>query len=222
MLAKLTPKVKTRGLGYNKSMILLLSFLIYPLFAQDEVFFRQLLAPEQKKENKEISYHWVIRSPLYQIDLDHDGLLESINMNKRDGQDWFVIYDQLQNKIHEWPLSAQGGGSKLYKFQLTQLSAQIQLGLLYFYEGHTQYLESDAMARVYFLTLDKKNLKNAYLFKGPQIFSEKKLFEGHYHVRDYQVKAVDFNGDGVKEIHVSFGSLSRVYYYQGPGEWKTF
>ena len=213
----------------KKCIIFVLFILVsWSSMAQDERYFRQifsgeLLKGQNKPENKKYSY--LVHSPFYSLDLNHDGVFEQFVFAKKDSEDWVELFSEskgIRTKIFSYRLETKGYGSDLFKIQLKKLSETTSVLLLYFYEGLSRYTELHASSRIYALAIDNGDLKTISAFKGPSLFEEFRSFKGHYHLRDYQVYLDDLNNDGIKELIVKFREVSQVFIYQGSGKWKTF
>jgi hypothetical protein len=203
---------------------LLILFLIYSatLHAQDERFFRKMFSGELRDKVQEYVRtrpHFQLASDFYQFDIDNDGRVESFVSEKRDGQEWLNIHDYKKNIIYRAQLDTVGLNSWLYKISIRNISNQTRVFILYFYEGSTEYLEFKAHSRLYFLTIDNKNIKSLSLQKGPIIFDETETFKKNYHLRSYKLNLVDYNNDGVNEIVLKYHLNSWVYIYKYPGKW---
>jgi hypothetical protein len=215
---------------YNRYMnfvylILLMSFLGLQGFAQDERFIRKELVNNAKKTKffeKEGKFKWNLPSKFYQLDLNSDGFVENIQFQKRDGTDYICIYQDDFNKVFEAPLKTWIGGGRPYKLRLVNLSKEVRALIIFYYEGHMDFARLKSTSRLYVLTIDKGNLKEMFLHRGPAIIDEQKTLSEHYHLRKYQVKVIDFNGDGQKGIGIFYGNLSRVMEYLGGGRWSVF
>ena len=197
--------------------------------AQDERYFRQLFSGELTKKSEAINdkkYSYFLHTPFYSIDLNHDGVSEQIVFVKKDSEDWIEIYDQShgtdKTKIFSYQFEALGFDSDLYKIEYKKLSAQTSIILLYYFEGVSRYTEMQATSRIYFITIDNNDLKTFKAYKGPSLFEEKESLKGHYHLRNYQIYLKDLNNDGVNEVVIKFRGMSRVFVYQGHGQWNTF
>lgn len=189
-------------------------------WSQDEQYIRDHWAEKtQKFESREKERKWVVKSPLYQLDLTGEGSEEFLNFQKREGEDWLVIYDHLQNKAHEFRLQAQGAGSKIYRIRFTKISKTVQLGLIFYHEGGGRSLDLESTSRLYFLTIENGDLDKAYFSRGPAIFHEHAESKRHYHLRKYETTLYDFNKDGRLDLKVQFKNIARVYFYRGKGEW---
>ena len=193
--------------------------------AQDERSFRQLFRAELDKEVRDESTEeakYVVSTPLYKIDLDGDHRKESIFYEFKDGKSWihFLNYDETRRK--SFKLEVNGFGAKVYKIRVRNLSTDT-LGLVfYFYEGLTKYTEMNSTVRLYFVTIDNKDLSKIYMEKGPIFWEEKRTHQGHYFQRPNNLSFVDFNKNGTKEILVKQGNTANVFMYLKKGKWLKF
>jgi hypothetical protein len=83
-------------------------------------------------------------------------------------------------------------------------------------------MNTDASARLYLLTIDRRNLKSLHVLKASSFFEERRTFRQHYHQRKYSVELREVNNDLVKEVIVSHRGMNEVFLYRGDGKWKTF
>ena len=201
-------------------LVLLLLHVITIGHAQDERYFRKLFTGELLRPKKKPQVPKVeVSSKRYQIDLNRDGLSESLVTKKKDGTDHLVILDYKGATILDQALTTMGSGSKLYKARHVTLSSQTDALILYFYEGATQSVRFEATARLYFLTVDKRDLKTLSLYQGPHYFHEKEKLYKQYLKRGYSVNVIDYDGDGKKEVSISYNKISRVFKYLENGRW---
>ena len=192
--------------------------------AQDEKFIRQVLSKNHQDQvlspEKEKKYRWMVNSGAINIDLDNDGFYEKIYESKKDGEDWFNILDSNGKKIFEKKLQAKGYKSTLYKVHLVSLSKAHKALILYYYQGHSSFINFHGSAQLYFVTWDNNNLQTLSMDTGPSYFDEVELPGKHYHNRQFKVNVFDYNDDGIKEVSVHFSKISRVYFYLGSGHWS--
>jgi hypothetical protein len=193
--------------------------------AQDERYFRQLFtgefARDPMKEEKG-NYYLSISSPVYHVDLDDDGREERLIVVKHDGEDWIYIENHKRERIFSYKFTPKGGNSGLYRVNIRRLSKDTKIVLLQYYEGFVKYLESRGTARLYMMTIDKRDLSTIAVTPGPNIWDEHKDFKEHYHQRSSAFSLVDFNNNGIREVAVRYHLITRVYFYNGSGKWKTF
>jgi len=203
-------------------LLIALSFYLFDASAQDERFYRKIFTGELFQKPQEIEeFKIVVKTPKYKLDLNRDGIEESIVIMKKDGIDFFTILDSFGRLIFEKRLSTMGKGSKLFKMQLKTLSKNTDALILHFYEGATEGTVFEATARLYFLTIDHRNLNKLYFYEGPHFYHEKQMPNGKYFNRRYTVNTLDYNDDGVKEISISYNKISRIFFYVSEGIWST-
>lgn len=194
--------------------------------AQDERFTRKLLSGDLTRitpPQSESKYTYKARTPYYEIDLNKDHRSESFVVEKKDGEDWIHVYSYLKKKIYSHKLDAGGPDSRLYRITSKKLSDKVTVYVLHFFEGMNRHLDFRTQARFYFLTIDNNDLSTLATYKGPAYWEEFKSFKhNHYHQRKYELTAVDFNKDGIKELSLSYNDTKRVFFYAGRGSWKTF
>lgn len=195
-----------------------------PLWGQDERFFRQMFSGELPslheviKEDTQRRYD--VLGPNYRVDLNGDGMEETLQPQKRDGVDWLEIRDTSQRKIFEAKLLAMGGDSALYKIKLVSLSPKVRALILFLDEGKTEGRRFESTARIFVLSFENNDLNTLKLVRGPHFFQEKEAQRDQYFRREYQVNVVDLDNDGVKEISVQFNHIQRILKYLGNGEWE--
>jgi len=153
-------------------LYLLLFLYTFSSFSQDERFFRkifsgELISPKSDEPIIKVS----VESPEYKIDLNRDSFPESFKTLKKDGSDYIQFFDYRGNLLANIALDPMGINSKLYKVQLKTLSKNTDVLILYYYEGYNLAVQFEAAARLYFLTIENRDLSNIYFYKGPHFFS---------------------------------------------------
>lgn len=203
---------------------LLFSIVVEKVVAQDERYYRDLFLKrdDQLDAKKETVYDIRARTPLYQFDLNGDGIKEGIVFEKAGGESNLHIYSHTKKLLRKYSFDVKGKNAGIYKIQLKRLSPISRVMIVHFFEGAQNYTEYNATARLYFISLDKGKLSTLKMFKGPVIWHEFRDGRLNYHRRKYEVGVSDLNSDGFKEILVKFSNLSRVYFYDKGGNWKTF
>ena len=192
----------------------------FSLYAQDERYYRKIFTGELEDKTKEVfRYKVIVKSPRYEIDLNQDGSLESIRVEKRDGFDFFVVYDEFGKELLNQNLPAIGARSRLLKVDLKGINKKVNSLILHFYEGATEATNFEAMAKLFFVTFEKDDLKKITFQSGPHFFHEK-LKGNQYLNRRYSVNLIDYNKDGSREISISYNKISRIYFYGRNGIWK--
>lgn len=203
--------------------IFLLCVFSCSTLAQDERFYRSIFNGDLFEQKvTETPFLVEVKSPRYTLDLNRDGSLESIQTLKRDGIDYIRVNDSLGNQMFLGKLSAKGNQSSIFKAQFSHISQNVDVLLLYYYEGHTQTAKFEGSARLYILTIIDKDLKKITLAQGPYFWTEREKTNGKYWNRRYSVNTVDYNKDGVREISVSFNKIQRIYVYNKDGMWNSF
>jgi hypothetical protein len=209
---------------YLLHSLLLLGLLAASMLqAQDERYFRQLLFEYKDKDvfqQDKSLYHFVAKSPLYAMDLNGDQINEQIGFEGRDGESWFFIYDNKGKEIFNYRLDTMGKDSSLYRIRVRKLSSRTKLLILYFYQGNYDYLSFKGRSRLYFVTIDDKQLDKISAFKGPAFWEEAKEVSGHYHQRAYKVYLKDYNRDGIMEVAVSHHLINTIFMYVDFGRWR--
>jgi hypothetical protein len=201
-------------------IFVLFLLICFNISAQDERYFRQIYSGElTNKEEKIDNFKLVVDSPEHHIDLNRDGLDERLVYSKKDGTDYLKIMDYSGRAIFETPFQSHSRFGRIYKIYLKTISPSTDVLVLFYYEGENKSARFEASARLYFISIDNKNLKTLTMFKGPHYFHEFENVRDVYWLRDLAVNIYDYNQDGVKEISVSFNKISRVYFYQNRGLW---
>jgi hypothetical protein len=206
-----------------RALMTFLTFFLmhFGAFAQDEKYFRELFSGDLVKEVKEVhqkNYSFKFHTPMYLIDILGDGKKQGIMGVKKDGEDWLEIYDTNREKIFSYQFTSVAANGQLYRVVKHQLDSQTTLMLLYYFEGIVDYLSTAGSARLYFLTIDNRDLKKISVYKGPSIYEEVKTSKGHYHLRNYKIRINEYNQ---KEVLISYKDINRAYLYRGNGNWIT-
>lgn len=186
------------------------------ILGQDEEFFKNIYAPGKTQSNE----HFFKTSPSYLIDLDQDGQREKITIKKRDGMDWLSINSFFDREIYSYKFRPTGDKSHIFKIKIRNLSSKTKALLIYYYEGHTNYLNFLGTARLYFITFENRNLKNIRTYKGPIFWHEYRKHNGEYSRRMYSIDFADFNRDGTDDIRVKYHLAKRIFLYQPGGAWR--
>jgi hypothetical protein len=193
-------------------------------FAQDERYYRQILngeLPTYELEGQEVQAHqFNVQGALYSIDLNNDGIEESIQAQKRDGVDWIEIKDFSLRKIFESKLLAMGGESSIYKIKIAQISPKAKVLVVFVDEGKIVGKRFESTARIFLLTFDNNDLSTMKMTTGPHHFHEKESHREKYWRRDYSVEIRDVNNDGTRDVVVTFNHIQRILTYKARGEWE--
>lgn len=197
-------------------------FLMSDAFAQDERVLRYLL---RKKKFQEKSLtdktHFRLSTKFYEIDLDGDKRKEKISMESNDGINYFVIRNYRNFPIFREPFLTQALGGIVHRVRLVRVSHDTKLLLVYYFEGKTEYLDFLATGRLYFISWKNDDFKTLKMTRGPHYWQESKDYRGHYFNKRYKVYFQDFNKDGIKDVSVRLGTVSRVYHLLRDGTWGT-
>lgn len=191
---------------------------------QDERYFRQMISgelpkfAEQKIENP--IQELLVRGPAYQIDLNGDGIEESITPLKRDGADLLEFKDSSLRVFFEAKLFANGGESTIYKLKLVQLSKTLRALIIYLDEGVTRGRRFESTARIFVASFENNDLSKISLIEGPHFYHEREAQRDQYWRRDYVVNVYDMDGDGTREIAVQYNHIQRILKYKSFGEWE--
>ena len=190
-------------------------------FAQDERYYRKIFTGElYEKKDEQLNFKIKVATESYLIDLNRDGKNERIRTLKKDGLDFIEIKDRFGQLILNKKLKAIGGDSTLYKIQLKTISSEADVLILHFYEGATDSTIFEARARVYFITIQNRDLKRIYMYEGPHIFYEKEMPNGKYGLRYYTVDTFDYNNDDRNEISINYGHIQHIFFYIRNGIWR--
>lgn len=203
-----------------KSIILFI--ILGSAYSQDERYFRELISGDliHKKGKEKKNYKWSANSPFYEIDLGNTQYPESIVIEKRDGEDWLHIHDHKKSRIFSFHFDVNGKNSRIYRVLRKKISKSTVLLLIYYYEGNTDYRYFNGAIRLYFLTVDNRDLSTIAVFKGPVYWEEQETVGEKYFQKKYQVNFLDFNNDGILELAVGGKFLINVYSYSLGGKWR--
>lgn len=216
-------------LSYNILMKLLFVFalLLFQMtfsksaFSQDERFFRKIFTGELfHKKYREPKPKILVSSPVYKIDLNRDSEKEGILLEKKDGIDVIKIIDKLGKTLFTHELLGLGKDSRIYKLRLVRIANQTDALIIHFFEGINESTLFQATARLYFLTIDKRNFSKVKVTQGPSYWVEKQKIKDQYWNRFYSINVVDYNQDGRNEISISYNKIQRVYFYMNDGKWS--
>ena len=200
--------------------------LSFPVFAQDERYYRQILKGELLDTGTELKdlpeHQFNVKGASYSIDLNGDGFEDSLQPQKRDGVDWLEIRDSNQRKVFEAKLFAVGGESVIYKIKMAQISPSVKLLLIFLDEGKSAGRKFESTARIYLLTMENNDLSTFKMTMGPHHYHEKQKQREQYYRRDYAVEIRDVNKDGTRDVIVEFNHIQRIMLYKGKGEWDRF
>ncbi len=156
---------------------------------------------------------------MYRLDLNSDGIEETIQPQKRDGVDWIEIRDSSQRKIFEAKLLAMGRDSSLYKLRLVALSEKIRCLILFLDEGIVKGEHFESSGKIYLVSFENNDLSTLSITDGAHFFHEKKKHREQYWRRNYTVNVYDIDGDNRKEITIEYNHIQRIFRYKQSGEW---
>jgi hypothetical protein len=204
--------------------IMAILFFMSEGHSQDERYFRELFLgrPLFPKKIERPSVKWRSNSPFYQIDLDGKYGKESFVLEKRDGEDWLLIFNLHKERVFEKKLETLGRGSKVYRMNIRDLSKKTKLIAIHFYQGHTEYLNFKGTAKMYFLTIDNQDLSTLSLNSGPTFWVEKEIRNGYFHRRFYHFSLFDYDEDGIKEVAIKHHLITHLFKYKGKGKWVAY
>lgn len=207
-------------------ILLLIFWFLAPVWGQDERYYRQILSGELPKLSQGMTegkgHQFNVAGPRYLIDLNGDGVEESVQPQKRDGVDWVEVTDFAKRRIFDARLLAMGAESVLYKIKLVSLASDIKALILFLDEGHTAGRKFESTARIFVVSYEKNDLSTMKISPGPHFYHEKQSIREQYFRRDYLVSLEDLNKDGKQEIIVHYGHIQRIMEYVGNGDWKRY
>lgn len=192
------------------------------IFAQDERFFRDIYTGKLKDLNLKIDRNKrkvVVNSGLYQMDINDDGLPESLVYSKKDNEDYFEIYNFRGQLIFKTFLQATGEQASLYKINFVNISKNVRALVLHFFEGMTRSTRFEGIARLYVVSLENNDLESLTAFKGPHFFHEYEKVRDFYWRRAFKVNVLDYDKDGIKEISANYKTTTSILRYKGRGQW---
>jgi len=189
-------------------------------FSQDERYFRSIFSGDLFDRKDDAYYYKVkVESPKYVIDLNRDSKDDYFQTIKMDGNDFISIHDEYGRETFRTMLETKGKNSSIFQVSFKQVDKNTDVLILHFYEGETQSAIFEGTARLYFLTIPNRDLKNITVTKGPFFWMEKEKAAGKYYNRRYTVNTLDYNKDGSREISVSYNHITRIYFYRN-GSWQ--
>jgi len=193
--------------------------------AQDERYIKKLLlgklGANKGKLKRPSPPKWAAYSSIYRFDLNGDGHKEMFFHSKSDSVDYFHFYDHNERPLLKVKLDPMGAKSAPYKMRIVDLDKTKRLFMIYFYEGFTKFYGLEASVRLYLVTMDYADLNSLIVKKGPVLWMERERRGKRYVKRESFTEISDYNKDGVKDLRVFHGKLSRVYFYQGAGKWRA-
>jgi hypothetical protein len=201
-----------------------IAVFVNPVHAQDERFWRKLisgqLTRDQEKEVPEAK--WLFGGPSYQFDLDGDGRNETIQVLKRDGIDWLDIRSFDKSLLFSDKLAPTGVEARVHRLRVVDLSQKARAIIVYYYEGKTETKKFEAVGRLYFISIENRDLKTMKMVQGPRYWHEYEAHRDQYWRRLHSVNVKDTNGDGEKEIFVNFNHIQSIWKFRGNGRWTEF
>ncbi len=205
-----------------KLHVILFFLLIHSAIGQDERFYRGVFTGALNKQKKTAFIYKVeVAGPKYMLDLDRDGVKDSLQLIKRDGVDFIRINDYQGRAVFEQQLDTKGKQSKVFKIHLKTISPTVDVLIVHYFEGYNGAVEFEASARLYFATIKDRDLSKITFSPGPHFWHEYELSAdkfNYYWNRRYQVNTLDYNGDGVNEISISFNKIQRIFFYSVDGK----
>ncbi len=207
---------------WNSVKILLILAIAQSAQGQDERALRELFSGDLIKPEsvqKPNPTHFRVQSPMYQVDLNGDHRAESFVVEKQDGEDWLHVHDYFGKKIFSYQFQANAALSEIYRLKIMQLSPTVKLVAIHFFEGVNKYIELNANARLYFLTIENNDLETLSIYRGPAYWEEHDDGRDHYRKRIYHLTSLDLRNSGENDLLVRFKNISSAYRFLGNGKW---
>ena len=134
-----------------RALGLILALLSLPLHSQDERVVKKMIENIRETNQESPSKHsfFNAHSPLYKLDINDDGRVESIVLEKKDNEDWIHIHDYKRRRFFSAPFVPKGTRSGVYKINRRVISKDTYVLLIHYYEGYTRYLRLQGTARLY-------------------------------------------------------------------------
>lgn len=209
---------------WNSLILLFLVTFAQSALGQDEralreLFSGDLIRPESAQRPNSI--HFRVQSPMYQVDLNGDHRAESFVTEKIDGEDWLHVHDYFGKQIFSYQFQANAAMSQIYRLKIMQLGPNVKLIAVHFFEGVNKYIELNANARLYFLTIENNDLSTLSMYRGPAYWEEHDNGRDHYRKRVYHLTSLDLRQTGEKDLLVRFKNISSAYRFVGGGKWLS-
>lgn len=198
-------------------IIILLSHIV---FAQNERNIRKMYSGDLFEKKTGLIPSVRVETHDYMFDLTNDGESERLKVVKTGFEDNFQIYTNLGKKVFEFPLKAMGKNSSIYKLRVRKISKKYKVIVIYYFEGIIDSTKYQSQTKVYFLTIEKNDLKKIYASQGSYIEHEKGILDITYYKKSLELEFKDFDLDGTDEIIIGQKSLQRVFRYGGKGLWS--
>ena len=195
--------------------------VVSSVLSQDESAFRNIITGA-KSSLEEKNYSWLISSRSFELDINEDGTPEKLLFQKRDGEDWVLMSNPYGTTLFEAKLDPLGKDSRVYKITLVNVSPTVRTLIVHYYVGLTKYLNMESNARLYFITVEDGNFRKTSFYRAGYCWEELSRPTDHYHRRSYDLKIVDYEGDGTREIALVNRSMTMIYSYKGKGVWTAF
>jgi hypothetical protein len=149
-------------------------------------------------------------SPLYQMDLNEDTIVENIQYDFKDGHTIFKILNIDSKIIFQKKIRADGYFSGIYKISLAKLDNTWRALIISFYDGIRGNIDKNATSTAYLLAFNK-NLTRFAFTKGAKIWFERKKGKKQYTNREYKTFIKDLDRDGTKEVITSDSKNQYVF-----------
>jgi hypothetical protein len=199
--------------------VLAIFLFIFPTFAQDEWFFKDMMSGKIKTiPPKKEKVHYRTLSKAYSIDVTGDGVREFLYFEFLDGKIFLNLRDNNKKPIYRFKFPLNGHSARVYRVLKKRISQTRTMLLFYFYEGDSSYLNKKGTASIYGGVVEEGSFKYFELKKLASIWLEEEIRDT-YKRRLYEVGFKDVDNNGQKELLVKSGSTSRVVHYIGKGKW---
>lgn len=214
---------KINGMRVYLLTLALVSVFVNPAHGQDERFFRQIFSGELtrgvKKAEEEPKY--VFSGAVYRFDLDGDGKEEGLQVVKRDLIDYLDILAPDGRTLFKAEILPNGVDAKIDRIRIVDISPKTRVLVVQYDEGKTQGKKFEASARLWLISFENKDLSTLKLTRSAPYWYEFEKIREQYGRRIYSLSVVDVDGDGVKEVMVSFNHMQHIYRYLGNGSWSA-
>ena len=192
--------------------------------AQDERFFRKMMSGELGREIERTPppAKYVFSGVTYRVDLNSDGKEEGLQVVKRDLMDWLDILSEDGKILFQARLVPAGINARIDRIRLVDLSPTVRVLIIQYFEGKTEARHLEATARLWMVTFENKDLTDMKLTQGPPYWHEFEKMREQYGRRIYSLAVRDVDGDGIKDVMVSYNHMQHIYRYRGKGEWSAF
>lgn len=191
-------------------------------FSQNESYINEIFGEKKPFQIQEIEapVKWQVTSDVYKIDLNNDNFAEGVQFVKKDGQNFFYLYDTNGYVLMKEKMQTLGINSHVYKFRIKKIRDDVVGILIYFYTGHTQKIKTEGLSYLYLASINIKDFSKKSFMRGPPIFREYQN-KDFYSKRYYFLKFDDLDADGSQDLVVYLDHTKYVYWIDKNSRWKT-